>query len=656
MNFFERQQVARRNTRVMIVLFMVAVVCIVVAVDFVLALSWAIGFEEAMPRAWYAWGALITVGAIFAVSLWEVLRLRAGGGETVAAMVGGRRVKPNTPDLLERRLLNVVEEMAIAAGTRVPAVFVMDEEAGINAFAAGYDVSRTAVTVTRGTLETLNRDELQAVIGHEFSHIVNGDTSLNIHMMGVLAGIIFLGAVGGFILRNLRDSGSSSGRKSKDKDFAALWALGIGLYVVGYVGLFFARLIKASISRQREFLADASSVQFTRNPDGLAGALDQMRASGRTSLVASRHAEDVSHMFFGQGVAMGFNALFATHPPLEERIKRVNPRFQPSGYRTKRTVATDTSSVATPEGAMGFGGAAPAAVPAEAREGDPAQAWGRSPRESARLVGTVDDKKVDIAKRMLAAIPEGVRERARDPEGAAAIVIALLLANQDTVMQTQLAAMKTAGAGRLADAAGAIAKDMRAIGPAYYLLVIDLALPALKLASPEAQSDLLNALQAVIRADRRVGIFEFVVFTLVRSQLNPRKGSGAPKYKSLADVRDEASFLLSLIVHAGCHRGPNADRDAAVAFQAGAKELGTTDGALLARKDLGLDRAGEVLEKLRDLAPMPKAVLVKALFAAVSADGSIRIIEAALMRTVGAVLDCPLPPLLEDLDPATLSE
>lgn len=655
MNFFERQQVARRNTRVMIALFIAAVVCIVVAVDFVLALSWAIGFEEAMPRRFYAWGALITVGAIFAVSLWEVLRLRAGGGETVAAMVGGRRIMPNTTDLLERRLLNVVEEMAIAAGTRVPAVFVMDEEAGINAFAAGYDVSRTAVTVTRGTLETLNRDELQAVIGHEFSHIVNGDMSLNIHMMGVLAGIVFLGAVGGFILRNLRGSSSgSSSRKSKDKDLAALWALGIGLYVVGYVGLFFARLIKASVSRQREFLADASSVQFTRNPDGLAGALDQIRASGRTSLVTSRRAEDVSHMFFGQGITMGLDTLFATHPPLEERIKRVNPRFQPSGYRVKRTVATDTSSVAVPEAAVGFGGTS--AAPSEAREGDPAQAWGRSPRESARLVGTVDDKKVDIAKRMLAAIPQGVRERAREPEGAAAIVIALLLANQDAVMQSQLAAVKVAGAARLADAAGAIAQEMRSVGPAYYLLVIDLALPALKLASPEAQSDLLNALQAVIHADRRVGIFEFVVFTLVRSQLTPRTGSGAPKYKSLADVRDEALFLLSLVVHPGCHRGPNADRDAAAAFQAGAKELGMTDAALLARKDLGLERAGEVLEKLRDLAPMPKAVLVKGLFAAVSADGSIRIIEAALMRTVGAVLDCPLPPLLEDLDPAALSE
>jgi uncharacterized tellurite resistance protein B-like protein len=268
----------------------------------------------------------------------------------------------------------------------------------------------------------------------------------------------------------------------------------------------------------------------------------------------------------------------------------------------------------------------------------------------------VDDRKVDIAKRMLAAIPQGVRERAREPEGAAATVIALILANEDAVMQAQLAAVKKAGAGGLADAAAALAKDMRSIGPAYYLMVIDLALPALKLASAEARSELITALQAVIHADRRVSIFEFIVFTLVRSQLSPRTGSGAPKYKSLADVRTEALFLLSLVVHAGVHRGPNAERDAAAAFQAGVKEMGLADAALLERKGLGLDRAGEVLDKLRDLAPMPKAVLVKGLFAAVSADGSIRIIEAAFMRAVGAVLDCPLPPLIEDLDPAALSE
>jgi Zn-dependent protease with chaperone function len=645
MNFFERQQVARRKTSLMIALFLVAIVCIVLAIDFVAALAWHWhDMRHPVPKSIYVWATVLTAGAILVVSGVEIMSLRLGGGDAVAIKVGARRIPSSTQDPLERRLLNVVEEMAIAAGTRVPSVYVMDDEQGINAFAAGYDVSRAAVTVTRGTLETLNRDELQAVIGHEFSHIVNGDMSLNIRMMGVLAGIVFLGAVGGFLLRNTR----------RTKDSAPIVLVGTGLFVVGYIGLLFARIIKASVSREREYLADASSVQFTRNPDGLAGALDQIRSS--TSLVSARRAEDVSHMFFGEGISMSMSSLFATHPPIDERIKRVNPRFQPEPYRGKRAAAADVAPVASiaPEEGMAFGGAAPATAQPESRASDAAQSWGRSPRESAAMVGKVDDRKVEIAQRILAAIPEAMRERMRDPKGAAATLVALILANNDAVSRTQLEAVKKGGAVALSDAAAAIAVEMRAIGPAYYLAIVDLALPALKVADPGIQSELLTALQNVIHSDRRVSVFEFVVFTLVRTQLSPHKERSTSKYKSIGEVRDDALLLLSLIVHAGCHGGPNADAEAATAFKAGVAEMGLADGVLLPRTGLKLDKVGEVLDKLRDLAPMPKAVLVKGLFAAASADGEIRIIEAALMRTVGAVLDCPLPPLLEDLDPETL--
>src|ERR1700674_661298 len=345
----------------MIVLFALAVIGIVLAVDLVAALAW-IWANPDLPRprapraglkgellsvpAWvYVSGALATALTILAVSLWNVMALRAGGGAAVARMVGARRLEPASRDPLERRLLHVVEERAIAAGTRVAAVYVMDEEPGINAFAAGYDVSNSIVAVTRGTLETLNRDELQGVIGHEFSHIVNGDMSLNIRMIGVLAGIVFLGAVGGFILRN---------KSGKNKDGSVLLMIGIGLLAIGYIGLFFARLIKASVAREREFLADAAGVQFTRNPDGLAGALDQIRATGRNSLITNRHAEDVSHLFFGEGISMAMSGLFATHPPLDERIRRVNPRFEPSGYRKSRPAAAVVAAVDVPEVATGL--------------------------------------------------------------------------------------------------------------------------------------------------------------------------------------------------------------------------------------------------------------------------------------------------------------
>ena len=653
MNFFERQDAARRSSRVLVALFVIAVVCIIGAVDTVMAVAylWATADHEGphkLPGGFFMIVTVATAAGIFGVSSFKMSELRSGGGRAVAYMMGGRVVSPGTRDPLERRLLNVVEEMAIAAGTRVPAVYVMDEEKGINAFAAGYDVSSSVVAVTRGTLERLTRDELQGVIGHEFSHIVNGDMALNIQMIGVLAGIVFLGAVGQFMLRSQEDSDDNKG--------GGWFAFaGMGLLVIGYIGLFFARLIKASLSRQREFLADAAGVQFTRNPDGLAGALDQIRGAGRGSLVANRNAEDVSHLFFGQAVKMRFESFFATHPPIGERINRINPRFASGPYRGQRVPAPDATAPESPEGALGFAGAAAQPAGGEVRAADVGQQWGRSPRESAALVGSVDDGKMESGRRILAAIPEGVRAKLRDPDGASALIVALLLAQNETVSKSQLEAVSNAGVNRLAIAASEVHGQIRELGPAYYLPVVALALPALKLAGPEAQQRLLTAVQAVIHADRRVSLFEFVIFTLLRWQFMPPTPPAPPKYKSILEVRTEVHFLLSLMAYAGGRRGADAQALTEADFRAGAKEAGIGDIAPLPRNALGLDKAGEALAKLRDLAPMPKAVLVKALFATVTADGTIRIIEAALMRTVGAVLDCPLPPLLEEADPATFA-
>ena len=651
--FFERQQHARRNTKLMIVLFLLAVVGIVIAVDAVASAAWLYlnpralqsrSLAAAVPGWVHLWSIVITAGVILAVSLWEDLRLMRGGGAAVALMAGGRRVLPSTNDRLERRLLNVVEEMAIASGSRVPAVYVMDEERGINAFAAGCDVSNAVIAVTRGALDTLNRDELQGVIGHEFSHIVNADIGLNIRLIGVLAGIVFLGGIGSFIMRSMRGRG---------KDTTAIFLMGLGLFIIGYIGVFFARLIKASVSRERERLADDCGVQFTRNPDGLAGALDQIRASADGSLIHNRRAEDMSHLFFGEGVALAFASLFATHPPLDERIARINPQFQPSSYRDRRPTAA--ASLDTPEEAVGLAGAPAQPAAAQARAADVSQAWGKSPQASAALVGQVDDRKVIVAKRILASIPASIRERARQPDGAAAIIVALLLARHDEVMARQLAALRERRLERLAAEASLSFGEMKAVGPALYLPIIDLALPAAKEATNDMKATLLQGMDVVVHADRRVSMFDFVALGLVRAQLLPRPNAAAVRYKSLKDVRDEIALVLSLAAHAGAQPGDDMAARVDAAFRAGAAEMDLEELKLVDRKDIALDDARGVLDKLRDLAPMPKAILMRGLFATVSADGTIRIIEAALMRMMGAVLDCPLPPLLEDLDPESLA-
>ena len=376
----------------MVVLFLIAVAAIVAAVDFVLATVYLLGMDAPggeVPASVHVWGAAVTLATIFVVSLVHVSRL-GGGGAAVAAMAGARRVAANTSDPLERRLVNIVEEMAIASGVRVPQVYVMEQESGINAFAAGWDVSGAVVAVTRGALQKLNRDELQGVVGHEFSHILNGDMRLNIRMLGVLAGIVFIGSVGEFGMRR-------AGEADDARAVAAVFAVGLALFIIGYIGLFFGRLIKAAVSRQREYLADASAVQFTRNPDGIAGALDQIGGSARGALISARCAEDFSHMFFGESLRQRFGGLLATHPSIEARIKRINPRFQAPAYRAKRP---EPSAGALPATAAGFAGEVPAA---ERLQAAPASAPRRPAAESAALVGTLDAGKLDYAARLLAA-------------------------------------------------------------------------------------------------------------------------------------------------------------------------------------------------------------------------------------------------------------
>ena len=605
MDFFQHQELARRNTRVLVLLYALAVIAVVAAVTAVLAGAYlyARAAEQpgpvslaAVPPALLWGGALGTLAVILLVTLVQSLRL-GGGGEAVAKMAGARPVSPETTDPLERRLINVVEEMAIAAGVRVPKVYVMAGESGINAFAAGTEVSNAVVAVTRGTLETLNRDELQGVIGHEFSHILHGDMRLNIRMIGVLAGIVFIGSIGRFAMYA---TGRGGGRR---QGAAAAFAAGLALFIIGYTGLFFARLIKASIARQREFLADASSVQYTRNPDGIAGALDQIRTSARGTLIESRSAEELSHMYFGESVKLWLSGVFATHPPLEERIRRVHPGFEPLRYRSRRAPPAPPPDEDRERRRKAAEGVLATAVLAS-------QAWGRTPQASTALVGTLDAEKVTRAQRLLDSLSDAQREALHHPQRAKAAVLDLLRPRVD---------------GTRSDVA-------------LHLPLVDLALPALKQLGETERREFLAAVEGVIRADQRVSLHEFVLLTLLWHQLLP--GAPVAGSKRIEALREESTTLLSLVAHAG-HTDP------AAAFAAGTAQLGWREAQLLPRERITPEAAGDALDRLRELAPLAKALLIQAMFAAATADGTIQLGEAELLRVTGAVLDCPLPPLLD---------
>ena len=427
-DFFENQDAAQRNTSRLVWLFGLAVIAIAVTL-YALAVV-VTGVQGQDPRtgalqvdlAWWnpellsgvAIGVLIVVGG---GSLYKISQLRAGG-KVIAEQLGGRLLHPDTTDPHERILLNVVEEMAIASGTPTPPVYLLPDEQGINAFAAGFSPNDAVVGVTRGAVLALSRDELQGVIAHEFSHILNGDMRLNIRLMGVLHGILIIGIIGYFLMRSAMFS--SMGRRSRDNNGMIFLGLGIGLIVIGSLGTFFGNWIKASVSRQREYLADASAVQFTRNPLGIAGALKRIGGFAEGSKLASPNAPEASHLFFGQALRGGLSSIFATHPPLGERIKRLDPSFQ-GDFESYATSAA--------EGTAGVAGLAPGA--GEARP--------VSVENAVRDIGQPTPAHLAYAAELLRSLPDALKQAAHEPYGARALVYSLLIDSDPAPRAIQLA-------------------------------------------------------------------------------------------------------------------------------------------------------------------------------------------------------------------------
>jgi len=621
MNFYEHQDRARRRTVLLTVYFALAVTLIALALNavFYVALN-ATRTDPLSLRTWIAepywiWISLAVGGLIVLGTLHTSFRLR-GGGRALAAMVGARRIEPSTAAIDERRLLNVVEEMSIASGTPVPALYVLDDEAGINAFVAGTRPTEVVMVVTRGALEAFDRDELQGVVAHEYSHIFNGDMRLNLRLMGVLAGIVLIGQIGRLMLR--------SGTHGRSRD-AGQWALvGVAVLAIGYIGLFFGALIKAAVSRQREFLADASAVQFTRDPDGIAGALDTIRQHGAGSLLDNAHAEDLSHFCFGESVHYAFSALLASHPPLDARIKAINPQY---ARRTRAAPSTQTAARDEPPGlSTAFAaGAAPLA-----------------PAEVAAAVGTLAPRQVAFARALHAALPAHVVSLAHTSAGAAQLVFALLLAASAPAASGRILAAVNYHDPMLSDGLESLAAALRDLSRQARLPLVNLALPALKQASATERRRLRDTVRAVIGADRQFTVFEFALEHLLDDHLRDDAGQAvAVKYFSFAAVADDLRVLLSVLARIGAS-DPTA---AAAAFARAWHPFALGDAVLLEAAACSLAALDGALDRLAGVSPLLKKNVIQACADCVQHDGEVTSTEMDVLQVVALTLDCPLPPL-----------
>jgi len=616
-DFFSAQDNARKNTKWLVSLFALAVVSIIVLVY--LAVIILIANVDTTPAPFQLWrpdlffniAAIISVVIILA-SLYKVLTLASGGGAAVAESLGGRLVSRATRDPLEQRLLNVVDEMAIASGLPVPEVYIMDHEPAINAFAAGYDVQHAVIAVTRGCLEQLKRDELQGVIAHEFSHVFNGDMRMNIRLMGVLHGILIVAIIGRMVLQG--------GSHGSSRNNGGIVVFGLALLLIGYIGLFFGRMIKAAVSRQREFLADAAAVQFTRNPAGLAGALKRIGGFGER-VIAHPNAEEASHMFFDTGVAMHLD-LLATHPPLDERIRRLEPGF--TGITEQVSGSAASADEALAQLAAG-------------------EAISVRPDALRQSVGNSDERHLGYAHALLAGLPQDLLADVHDPQGARAVVYALLSVSLPSPSK-QLPQLLQDEEAEIISLAAGYGEQVNGLSKSARLPLIELAIAALREVDGQHAASLLQNCEAIIEADDRVTVFEFAVLSLLQHALGMEEGAIGSRYGSgLAAVRHDCAVIFSVLARAG-----HDDERLVEAAYAAAWQTLSLEGqeALLPRSDISLAYFTESLTRLNTLKYRFKAQLIEACVSAIATDGLVTINEAELLRAIGARLDCPIPPLL----------
>ncbi|MBE9110504.1 M48 family metallopeptidase, partial [Nodosilinea sp. LEGE 07298] len=560
----------------------------------------------------------------------------------VAQGLGGRQLDPLTTDPTEQRLVNVVSEMALASGTPIPAIYLLDDEPGINAFAAGYTADNAVIGVTRGCLEQLSRDELQGVIGHEFSHILNGDMGLNLKLIGVIHGLLLIYITGRVILRMSYYSGGSSRRSKDDKGGGAILAAALAMLVIGYLGVLGGRLIKSAVSREHEFLADAAAVQYTRNPEGIAGALRKIGQLSAGSTVTSPMAETASHLFFGEanGSLSFLGGWFATHPPLRERLRRLGQVPIAAG---SPLVEASSASPASAEVSlvMGLQGSTKTAVRRETTAIAPPSA-----DQFITALGTTDARRLAQVRSLLAQLSPTVKAALQDPNGAADLVYALLVRTKPALQTQQIEYLTATYGPNCKQRVGQLYNYVRSLEPGQDLLLLEALIPALKQLDPQSGQQFVQTAQALSQPGGRLLLSNYPMQLILRKRLS--SGSAQPPgtaTDTLSDCWGDALTLLALLARVG-HTRPE---DALYALKLGLSQLPEAKKHPSPNQlpSVGSADISASLGRLEQISPKLKQAIVDACAHTVLADNNVTPAEMGLLRAIVITLDCPAPPFLK---------
>ncbi len=672
MDFFERQHRAKKNTGYLVFLFFLAITFVTflnqLIVGSILAFSHGPKGEPDFSTLYdpiiIFWVFLGTMGIIGLASVFRSFQLKEGGS-AIATMMGGQLVNMATTHPDERKLMNVVEEMAIASSVPIPEVFVMHGEEAINAFAAGFTPNDAVIGVTAGCIRQLSRDELQGVIAHEFSHILNQDMRLNLKLVAVVFGLIVLTIIG----RVMMEIGFGSSRyRRRDGEGGGALAIGIaglGILAAGGLGVFMGNLIKSAVSRQREYLADSSAVQFTRNPEGLSGALKKIGALSPGSRLVTPRADEASHMFFGNGLRESWFNLTSTHPPLLERIRLIEPSFD-GDFTGVKLAELETEFDSSPETKDAQPKQAGIPIPglgdSLGRTAVPVMGLAAASDASVRVqsvksvadsIGNPTPEHVDFAVALLVSLPEIVRSAAHDTHDACALMFAFLLDDMnDAIKERQLEHVKEFFGEHMVSAMARLQGPVIDLDPRAKLPVADLAVGALKQLSPDQYESFIHVMDALAATDEQIDLFEFSLSKLVVRHLEPCFTDAPKKVAQVYSLKHVGSECSTLISSLACAASDN-EETIREAYEAGAAQLtSATEMRQVPATECGLNQLNGALEKLGGVAPNLKRHLIEAAAATVSADGYLQIQEAELLRAISDSLDCPMPPLAIALESA----
>ncbi|CAN5282535.1 M48 family metallopeptidase [soil metagenome] len=644
MDFFDAQDRAKRNTGKLLALYLAAVILIIASVYivslFALGFAGAPGARQIWQPGLFFFVSVIVLILIISGTLFRITQLRKGGS-AVAEMLGGRKAEPSSNNAGERRLINIVEEMSIASGLPVPDIYILDQEENINAFAAGFGTDDAAVGVTRGAIDQLSRDELQGVIAHEFSHIFNGDMRLNIRLIGILNGILLLHIMGMILMRGsllsggrMRRSGGQGSGGGGGQAAIAMILLGVALIVIGYIGMLFGRMIQAAVSRQREYLADAAAVQYTRNPDGIAGALEKIGRTKKGGKIEDGHAMELSHLFFASSFHTSFDKLFATHPPLNDRIAAIRPGSDPEQIRKKERIDKLLKKDRIER--------QKSSNKVESKGKGPLTETLPGPEILLAAIGTMDGDGVNEANTLLKQMPDELIEAAHEPLKAEAIIYTLLLINRKDskyeVPEWCIKILDPYMCEQVAELLPVVNKGKRE----WSLPLAEISMPALRKMSENQYRIFRKNLNLIIEHDLKVSLFEFAIEKLVERRLDihfNEKKNPKIRHHHLKTIGNEISIMLSALAN-------SSKTDTQKAWRAGVdamKNAAPDNLTFLPRDEYTLKDLDKALDELSHSANPIKRYLMSSMIHCVLSDEKISIEELELLRAISESIGCPIP-------------